>query len=101
MGEETPVRHALPGSLVGRLLSAMETYSLFDARGLHGFGIFILSGFPPTRRFGISVVLGTLLTPLSALLVLPLFATFQLPGRVRHFIKRRTTDEKKLLTPNQ
>ncbi len=46
-----------------------------------GFGIFILSGFPPTQRFGLSVVLGTLLTPLSALLVLPWFATFRLPGR--------------------
>ena len=42
-----------------------------------GFGIFILSGFPPTQRFGISVVLGTLLSPLPALLLLPWFATAQ------------------------
>jgi predicted RND superfamily exporter protein len=39
-----------------------------------GFGIFILSGFPPTQRFGFSVVLGTLLLPLAALFVLPWLA---------------------------
>lgn len=39
-----------------------------------GFGIFLLSGFPPTQRFGFSVVLGTLLSPLPALFVLPWFA---------------------------
>ncbi len=43
-----------------------------------GFGIFMLSGFPPTQRFGFSVVLGTLLTPLSALFILPWFSTMQL-----------------------
>ncbi len=43
-----------------------------------GFGIFILSGFPPTQRFGLSVVLGTLLSPLPALFVLPWFATAQI-----------------------
>lgn len=59
------------------------------SRSVAGFGIFILSGFPPTQRFGLSVVLGTLLTPLSALLVLPWFATFQLPGRVTPLIKQR------------
>ena len=36
-----------------------------------GFGIFMLSGFPPTQRFGFSVVLGTLISPLPALFVLP------------------------------
>jgi predicted RND superfamily exporter protein len=40
-----------------------------------GFGIFMFSGFPPTQRFGFSVVLGTLLSPLPALFVLPWFAT--------------------------
>ncbi len=40
-----------------------------------GFGIFILSGFPPTQRFGFAVVLGTLLSPLPALFVLPWLAT--------------------------
>ncbi len=36
-----------------------------------GFGIFILSAFPPTQRFGLSVILGTLISPLAALFVFP------------------------------
>ncbi len=39
-----------------------------------GFGIFLLSGFPPTQRFGLSVVLGTLLSPIPALFILPWFS---------------------------
>ena len=39
-----------------------------------GFAIFMLSGFPPTQRFGGSVVFGTLLSPLPALLLLPWIA---------------------------
>ncbi len=44
-----------------------------------GFAIFLLSGFPPTQRFGFSVVLGTLLFPLPALFVLPWFAAARIP----------------------
>ncbi len=40
-----------------------------------GFAIFLLSTFPPTQRFGIAVILGTLIAPLAALFVLPWFAT--------------------------
>ncbi len=47
-----------------------------------GFGIFILSGFPPTQRFGASVVLGTLLSPLPALFLLPFFATVRILGKL-------------------
>ncbi len=47
-----------------------------------GFGIFILSGFPPTQRFGFSVVLGTLLSPLPALFLLPWFATARIPQKM-------------------
>jgi uncharacterized protein len=36
-----------------------------------GFSIFILSEFPPTRRFGLWVVLGTLLVLPSTLFFLP------------------------------
>lgn len=36
-----------------------------------GFGIFILSSFPPTARFGLSVAAGTLIAALMALVVLP------------------------------
>ena len=36
-----------------------------------GFGIFILSSFPPTQRFGILVAAGTLISAAMALVVLP------------------------------
>ncbi|MBN2484260.1 MAG: MMPL family transporter [Candidatus Omnitrophica bacterium] len=36
-----------------------------------GFGIFSLSQFPPTQRFGLFVILGTLMSPVAALLILP------------------------------
>jgi len=48
-----------------------------------GFAIFMLSGFPPTQRFGFSVVLGTVLTPVAALFLLPWFATVGLAKRRR------------------
>lgn len=41
-----------------------------------GFSIFMLSNFPPTQRFGFSVVLGTVLAPLATLFILPWLATF-------------------------
>ena len=37
-----------------------------------GFGIFVLSDFPPTQRFGLVVVLGTIIDILANLFVLPL-----------------------------
>ena len=49
-----------------------------------GFGIFILSSFPPTQRFGLSVILGTLASPLAALFVFPWIAR----GRNSHPIPR-------------
>jgi predicted RND superfamily exporter protein len=39
-----------------------------------GFGIFVLSVFPPTQRFGLSVILGSLISPLAALFVFPWIA---------------------------
>lgn len=36
-----------------------------------GFGIFVASSFPPTRRFGLAVMLGTVTAATMALLVLP------------------------------
>jgi hypothetical protein len=36
-----------------------------------GFGIFVLSSFPPTRRFGLAVILGTAAAATMALVVLP------------------------------
>ncbi|MEK9509262.1 MMPL family transporter [Gemmatimonadota bacterium Y43] len=43
-----------------------------------GFGIFVLSDFPPTRRFGLAVVLGTVAAAALALIVLP--ATVRAPA---------------------
>lgn len=40
-----------------------------------GFGIFVLSSFPPTQRFGTLVAAGTLISALMALVVLPFLAT--------------------------
>jgi predicted RND superfamily exporter protein len=37
-----------------------------------GFGIFGLSTFPPTRRFGFAVILGTMTAASMALAALPL-----------------------------
>jgi hypothetical protein len=36
-----------------------------------GFGVFILSSFPPTRHFGLAVVVGTLAAAALALVALP------------------------------
>ncbi|MBI2104092.1 MAG: MMPL family transporter [Candidatus Omnitrophica bacterium] len=44
-----------------------------------GFGVFGLSAFPPTQRFGLSIVLGTLLVPVAALFVLPALASREAP----------------------
>lgn len=40
-----------------------------------GFGIFALSSFPPTQRFGLAVIVGTMAAATMALLVLPRLAT--------------------------
>jgi predicted RND superfamily exporter protein len=40
-----------------------------------GFGIFTLSSFPPTQRFGLSVVLGMLFSSLAALFIFPFLSS--------------------------
>lgn len=47
-----------------------------------GFGVFVLSSFPPTQRFGVLVAAGTVLAALLALEVLPLMAN-GVPGSGR------------------
>ena len=39
-----------------------------------GFGIFSISSFPPTQRFGISIVFGTIIAAFTAIFVLPYLA---------------------------
>jgi len=48
-----------------------------------GFGIFALSSFPPTRHFGMAVVLGTFLAAALALVALPFLASRQRPSQGR------------------
>ncbi|MBD3426918.1 MAG: MMPL family transporter [Candidatus Omnitrophica bacterium] len=43
-----------------------------------GFAIFTLSAFPPTQRFGLSIVLGTMLASVSTVFILPLIANIGL-----------------------
>jgi uncharacterized protein len=58
-----------------------------------GFSIFILSQFPPTRRFGLWVVLGTLLVLPSALFFLPTVASIRPLESIRkHFFSRPTKE---------
>jgi predicted RND superfamily exporter protein len=47
-----------------------------------GFGIFILSSFPPTQRFGLAVMLGTVTAAAMTLLVLPRIAGDAAPAPV-------------------
>jgi predicted RND superfamily exporter protein len=47
-----------------------------------GFGIFLLSGFPPTQRFGLFVVFGSAAAAATALFLFPWLAAI-LPRRPR------------------
>lgn len=49
-----------------------------------GFGIFLLSVFPPTQRFGLSVVLGSFMSAIAALFVLPWFGSMKFKRFFRH-----------------
>jgi predicted RND superfamily exporter protein len=42
-----------------------------------GFGIFSISSFPPTQRFGGSIVFGTIIAALTAIFVLPYLAELE------------------------
>ncbi|MEM8933748.1 MAG: MMPL family transporter, partial [Acidobacteriota bacterium] len=48
-----------------------------------GFGLFALSSFPPTGRFGVAVASGTAVAAAVALLVLPTFASMGSPSTKR------------------
>lgn len=53
-----------------------------------GFSIFLLSTFPPTQRFGASVVLGAILTPMGAFFILPYLGGGTLP-----FLKKQVRSD--------
>lgn len=48
-----------------------------------GFGIFVLSSFPPTQRFGLAVVLGLAVATAATLVALPRLAVWRRPGGSR------------------
>jgi len=43
-----------------------------------GFAIFLFSTFPPTQRFGLAIVFGTILASLTALYIMPLLARMKI-----------------------
>ena len=51
-----------------------------------GFGIFSISSFPPTQRFGISIVFGTIIAAFTAIFVLPYLSE---SGFLRRFIPQK------------
>ncbi len=52
-----------------------------------GFAIFCLSTFPPTQRFGLAIVVGSFMSPLAALFVLPVLAASPLTHAKRTRLK--------------
>lgn len=58
-----------------------------------GFGIFLLSNFPPTQRFGLVVVSGTVIDILANLFVLPLLGGVQFDGGIRQRHGKRAKSE--------
>jgi predicted RND superfamily exporter protein len=61
-----------------------------------GFGIFSLSRFPPTQRFGLAVVFGTIIDALATLIVLPFFAGVPLNIKFPWTKRRSSKDEVRL-----
>ena len=68
-----------------RAVAASTTHAWFEARAqlwrpilgasliiCGGFGIFSLSAFPPTQRFGLAVILGTVTAATLTLIAVPL-----------------------------
>jgi predicted RND superfamily exporter protein len=49
-----------------------------------GFAIFALSSFPPTQRFGLVVLAGTVIDILANLFVLPVLAGAEFGNRLAH-----------------
>jgi len=52
-----------------------------------GFGIFLLSNFPPTQRFGLFVMFGSATAAIAALFMFPWLASIPL-GRRKHHVDR-------------
>ena len=53
-----------------------------------GFGIFSFSSFPPTQRFGLAILIGTILASLTALFIMPFLVEKIQLDKIFTFIKR-------------
>jgi predicted RND superfamily exporter protein len=62
---------------LGRLWRPILASALIVASG---FSLFLFSSFPPTQRLGLLVCVGTVLTDLVVLVILPPLATARFPG---------------------
>ncbi|MBU2541685.1 MAG: MMPL family transporter [Candidatus Omnitrophica bacterium] len=54
-----------------------------------GFGIFLLSSFPPTQRFGGAILFGTVLAALTALYIMPLLFEYISLDKWRSLLKKK------------
>lgn len=54
-----------------------------------GFAIFTLSYFPPTQRFGISIISGTIMSVIAVLFVLPVIAGVKNEAPKAHEVKKK------------
>jgi predicted RND superfamily exporter protein len=54
-----------------------------------GFGIFLLSNFPPTQRFGLFVMFGSATAATAALFLFPWLASISFPRKKSHLDRER------------
>lgn len=59
-----------------------------------GFGIFFLSSFPPTQRFGFSVVFGSLTSAFAALFLFPWLGSLPIPDKITQYLRRKDVDQR-------
>ncbi len=94
MGVDSMIHMAVRARATGKSVNSMEAWAdaaaqLWDpilwstVMVASGFSIFLLSDFPPTQRFGFSVVLGTVLSPFATLCILPALAVFSWSGALK------------------
>lgn len=59
-----------------------------------GFGVFFLSSFPPTQRFGFSVVFGSLISAFAALFLFPWLGSLPAPAKIFQPLRRKDVDQR-------
>jgi len=66
-----------------------------------GFGIFSFSSFPPTQRFGLAILVGTILASLTALFIMSFLAGKIQFDKISAFIKKPKSGFKRQLLVNR